>query len=161
MLWCNIFMAWCLSDEFSFSFSYLTEYEKVENQNKLACNVQNEEFCYRILTGWTHLSITFTMKIQRVCFLVSSLRHEKIVLLKLRSIEMILHVTRVYFYNLPEVKHVQMILLEDLLYLNIKNFMPLIFLLPIYTVCIHVEYRYARIANWKTLTVSIIHSVAM
>ena len=27
---------------------------------------------------------------------------------------MILHVTRVYFYNLPEVKHVQMILLEDL-----------------------------------------------
>ena len=74
---------------------------------------------------------------------------------------MILHVTRVYFYNLPEVKHVQMILLEDLLYLNIKNFMPLIFLLPIYTVCIHVEYRYARIANWKTLTVSIIHSVAM
>ena len=61
------------------------------------------------------MSITFTMKIQRVCFLVSSLRHEKIiVLLKLRSIEMILHVTRVYFYNLPEVKHVQMILLEDL-----------------------------------------------
>ena len=27
---------------------------------------------------------------------------------------MILHVTRVYFYNLPEVKYVQMILLEDL-----------------------------------------------
>lgn len=107
-------MALCLSDEFSFSFTYLTEYKKIENQNKLACNVQNEEFCYRILTGWTHLSITFTMKIQRVCFLVSSLRHEKIVLLKLRSIEMILHVTRVYFYNLPEVKHVQMILLEDL-----------------------------------------------
>ena len=57
-----------------------------------------------------------------------------------------------------------MILLEDLIFeynIYIKNFMPLIFLLPIYTVCIHLEYRYARIANWKTLTVSIIHSVAM
>ena len=35
---------------------------------------------------------------------------------EMRSIEMILHVTRVYFYNLPEVKHVQMILLEDLIF---------------------------------------------
>ena len=101
---------------FLFPFLTLRNIKKIENQNKLACNVQNEEFCYRILTGWTHLSITFTTKIQRVCFLVSNLRHEKIVLLKLRSIEMILHVTRVYFYNLPEVKHVQMILLEDLIF---------------------------------------------
>ena len=113
---CGATFSWLDVFQMSFLFPFLTlqNIKKEENQNKLACNAQNEEFCYRILTGWTHLSITFTMKIQRVCFLVSSLRHEKIVLLKLRSIEMILHVTRVYFYNLPEVKHVQMILLEDL-----------------------------------------------
>ena len=163
---CGATFSWFDVFRMSFLFLFLTlqNIKKIENQNKLACNVQKEEFCYRIF-NWTGTFVyNFYYENSRSLFPWFKLNAWIKCSSEIEKHWEILHVTRVYFYNLPEVKNVQMILLEDLIFeynIYIKNFMPLIFLLPIYTVCIHLEYRYARIANWKTLTVSIIHSVAM